>query len=113
MSYSSKHTGLSLENVIENSLLKNNDTPYTPSGDYSPTTKKYVEEYVTNILQSYVQKVSGKGLSTNDFTNDLMNKLNGLKNYDDTTIKNSVQSLQNSLNTLTQGDGKKSYQPTK
>lgn len=35
-------------------------------------------------------KVVGKSLSTNDFTNEYKNKLNTLKNYDDTQIRKEV-----------------------
>lgn len=51
-----------------------------------------------------VDKVSGKQLSTEDFTTALKNKLNGLSNYDDTTISNAVSSLQTQLNTLVSGN---------
>lgn len=51
-----------------------------------------------------VDKVSGKQLSTEDFTTALKNKLNGLSNYDDTTISNAVFSLQAQLNTLVSGN---------
>ena len=42
---------------------------------------------VTELLTGYVQKVAGKGLSTEDFTTELKNKLAGLNNYDDSTIQ--------------------------
>lgn len=51
-----------------------------------------------------VDKVNGKQLSTEDFTTALKNKLNGLSNYDDTTISNAVSSLQTQLNTLVSGN---------
>ena len=35
----------------------------------------------------------GKGLSTNDFTNTYKEKLDGLENYNDTEIKNSIDNL--------------------
>ena len=44
-------------------------------------------------LYSKQGKVPGKGLSTNDFTNAYKNKLDGLKNYDDTDIKNSISTI--------------------
>lgn len=39
-----------------------------------------------------VDKVNGKSLSTNDFTNEYKQKLDELNNYDDTTIKQDVAS---------------------
>ena len=40
----------------------------------------YTISQVDNLLSNKVDKVSGKGLSTNDFTNDLKTKLNGIAN---------------------------------
>lgn len=39
------------------------------------------------------EKQPGKGLSTNDFTNEYKNKLDNLENYDDTTIKENISNL--------------------
>ena len=58
---------------------------------------------IAAALTDYVMKVQGKELSTNDLTNDLLTKLNSLSNYDDTTIKANVTSLQTQLNTLVNG----------
>lgn len=44
----------------------------------------------TTAINNKVDKVSGKGLSANDFTTALKNKLNGLENYNDTQIKNDI-----------------------
>ena len=59
---------------------------------------------VAELLTGYVQKVAGKGLSTEDFTTELKNKLAGLNNYDDTDIQAAVTSLQNQLDTLLSGN---------
>jgi hypothetical protein len=59
---------------------------------------------LAEALADYVKKVQGKGLSTNDLTDTLLSKLNGLSNYDDATIKASVTSLQTQLNTLLSGN---------
>ena len=71
-------------------LTKTNTTAFTPTGDYQPATKKYVDDNKTQIADNLttedsgkalsakqgkilnnnkVDKVSGKGLSTNDYTN--------------------------------------------
>lgn len=42
-------------------------------------------------LNSKVDKVSGKGLSTNDYTTAEKNKLAGLNNYDDTDVRGLVK----------------------
>ena len=63
-----------------------------------------IKIYVKDLLERYVEKIDGKGLSTNDFTNSLKDKLNGLSNYDDTEIVRNVAKLQNVLDTLVSGD---------
>ena len=67
-------------------------------------TEDQVRDLLDMILSDYVQKEEGKGLSTNDYTNEDKTKLNELNNYDDTTIKTQIQGLQNSLNTLVGGN---------
>lgn len=55
-----------------------------------------MQEMSTNLLTALlkkVDKVSGKQLSTEDFTTALKTKLEGLNNYDDTAIQNAVNSL--------------------
>ena len=44
------------------------------------------EEDVNILLQGYQLKEEGKGLSTNDFTDKLLERLNSLENYNDTSI---------------------------
>ncbi len=61
-----------------------------------------LESYVTssnlaNQLDTKVDKVLGKSLSTNDFTDTWMNKLDGLSNYDDTSVKNSISTLSSNV----------------
>ena len=58
----------------------------------------------TSALNDKVDKVSGKGLSTEDFTTALKNKLEGLANYDDTALSNAISSLQTQFDTLVSGD---------
>ena len=58
----------------------------------------------TSALNGKVDKVSGKGLSTEDFTTALKTKLEGLNNYDDSEIEDAVSSLQTQLNTLVSGN---------
>ena len=51
-------------------------------------------------LNNKVDKVQGKGLSTNDFTNAYKTKLDGLNNYDDTTVKQDITELQTDVSAL-------------
>jgi hypothetical protein len=54
-----------------------------------------------------VKAEADKGLSTEDFTTALKQKLDGLNNYDDTALKNAINSLQEQLNTLVNADADK------
>ena len=44
-----------------------------------------------------VDKVEGKGLSTNDYSNDEKNKLAGLSNYDDSLLTEKITSLESEM----------------
>ena len=55
-------------------------------------------------ISGKVDKVTGKQLSTEDFTTALKQKLEGLSNYNDTEIQAAVSSLQTQLNTLVSGN---------
>lgn len=64
-----------------------------------------LSDYATKQeLATKVDKVDGKQLSTEDFTTLLKQKLDGLSNYDDTDIKESVLKLRTDLDTLVSGD---------
>lgn len=68
---------------------------------------KYKGAEVEELLESIgnkVDKVDGKQLSTEDFTTLLKQKLEGLSNYDDTEIQESVSKLRSDLDTLVSGD---------
>ena len=53
-----------------------------------------LESSVSNLESNKVDKVEGKGLSTEDFTTELKTKLEGLNNYDDTEIKGDISNIQ-------------------
>lgn len=77
---------------LSNYLAKDNVTEFTPDADYEPATKKYVDDNISTVnedLQSSkervaanlilkVDKVEGKQLSTNDYTNEEKSKLSGI-----------------------------------
>lgn len=68
---------------------------------------KYSGEEVDGLLDKIgnkVDKVDGKQLSTEDFTTILKQKLDGLSNYDDTTISQAVDKLRKDLDALVSGD---------
>lgn len=62
---------------------------YTKKADVPGDMKKMAE----SIDANKVQKIEGKGLSTNDFTNEYKQKLAGLQNYDDTEIKQNIADI--------------------
>lgn len=49
---------------------------------------------ISNLEENKVDKVKGKGLSTEDFTTELKSKLESLENYDDTEIKEDISNLE-------------------
>ena len=62
------------------------------------TAEAIVEGYddrLTAVENDKVDKVEGKGLSTNDYTDSEKTKLASLENYDDTEIKADITDLQN------------------
>ena len=58
-------------------------------------TDYYKKSEVDNLLNNKVDKVEGKGLSTEDFTTELKNRLNSLENYDDTVLTERVAAIEN------------------
>ena len=58
-----------------------------------------------STLNTKVDKVTGYGLSKNDFTDELKNKLDGLSNYDDTAVRALIQANTSAIDTLN-GDSK-------
>ena len=80
-----------VEGVIVDLMLKTNtDNVYITENGQEKTLSAKLAEIVTSLngkatpadittaLGSYVKKEAGKGLSTNDFTTELMQKLNGI-----------------------------------
>jgi hypothetical protein len=63
----------------------------------SESTTGSVRNLIKSALQGYVPKEDGKGLSTEDFTTTLKDKLSNLENYDDTDISNAVNKKQDQL----------------
>lgn len=55
---------------------------------------------ITNLQNNKVDKVEGKGLSTEDFTTELKTKLEGLENYNDAEIKQDIAELEEKVSTL-------------
>lgn len=64
----------------------------------------YTQSATDALLQGYVVKVTGMGLSTNDFTTALKSKLESLENYDDKDVVDAITALTNRLDTLVDGN---------
>lgn len=77
--------------------------------DYSPAPITLINDAVTSLTSTWsssklsddlddkVDKVTGKGLSTNDFTSEEKTKLAGLQNYDDTQIRSMIPTATSQL----------------
>lgn len=52
-----------------------------------------IKEDIEALQNDKVDKIEGKNLSSNDFTNEYKQKLEDLSNYDDTKIKEDIESL--------------------
>ena len=59
---------------------------------------------ITVALNEKVDKVSGKGLSTNDYTTSEKDKLASLENYNDSEIKSQLTELSERIDNLPKGD---------
>lgn len=79
-------SGENIKTVNGQSILGSGDLPIDLSG-YA----------TTEALDGKVDKIEGKQLSTEDFTSTLKSKLEGLNNYDDTTISQAVDKLRTDL----------------
>lgn len=129
MAYQSKYKGKEVEDILDNALLKKKQT-FSDSekkqvkenlgikdpdlSDYA--TKKEVEDAISKIpvpdvsgqiaaaLVDYVKKVEGKGLSTNDFTDELKQRLESITPFDPSELEGEISRLETVLNTLVSGN---------
>lgn len=53
----------------------------------------YNKSQIDNLLANKIDKVSGLGLSSNDYTTAEKNKLSSLSNYDDTALKSQISAI--------------------
>lgn len=76
------------------SLLENDITLLNDSLDsLNQEVKELPNIILEDVSNDYVNKEEGKGLSTNDFTNEDKQKLEGLSNYDDTEIHATIDHM--------------------
>lgn len=67
-------------------------------------TNKESIKSLDSAVRNKVDKIDGKGLSTEDFTTVLKQKLESLENFDSSEIEKSVSQLQKQINTLVSGN---------
>lgn len=96
-SLKNRTTALETDNTTNKQNIQNLQTE-------NETNKSDIEELqtdnetnktnITDLQNDKVDKVEGKGLSTEDFTTELKEKVEGLENYDDTEIKEDISNLE-------------------
>lgn len=107
--FQSKYSGEQVEAILDavangeaggggGGITVETDPVFSASPAASITEEKKAE------WDNKVDKVSGKQLSTEDFTTVLKTKLEELSNYDDTELSNALSSLQTQFNTLVSGN---------
>lgn len=72
--------------------------------EFEKLPEQDVSGQISAALVDYVKKVEGKGLSTNDFTNELKTKLEGITPYDPSELEAEISKLETALNTLVGGN---------
>ena len=75
--------------AINATLLTKDNVPINP-----PTTMDQVTGLV-DALDKCVLKIEGMGLSSKDFTQALLDKLNSLENYNDSSVKALITTEEN------------------
>jgi len=70
------------------------------NGDLVDSGKKTSDFGSAVDIANKVDKVAGKGLSTNDYTTQEKNKLAGLSNYNDTDVRGLITANQTAITTL-------------
>lgn len=94
----SNYDDTELRNLIGNTYTKSEvdaKIDEAVAGGSVDLTNYYTKAETDSKVSGKVDKVTGKGLSTNDFTTALKTKLEGLTNYDDSDIRTSITNIQN------------------
>ena len=83
-----------IENLQEDNVQNKADiSTLKLDNESNKTNISTLQENVSNLDTNKVDKVEGKGLSSNDFTNEYKQKLDDLENYDDTEIKKDISDI--------------------
>lgn len=113
----STSTDVVVTESIQNYLGIYNTQEYTPTENYHPSTKKYVDDKIKDELgdeelttvnkdvKGAINEVNAqyKDIANKTITTDERNKLTNLENYDDTSIKANIQNVQQQVNNLVLG----------
>ena len=87
------------DSATKKAINLSNLSKYFP--DYDPGDDSGVTpEQLATALQGKVDKVTGKGLSTEDYTTEEKTKLAGLSNYDDTFVREYLEFLEQKISKL-------------
>lgn len=96
------HSAAELDQAVEDiSSHKTDTTKHITAAERTAWNAKadgtsvYTKTETDTALSAKVDKVSGKGLSTNDYTTEEKQKLAGLSNYDDTVVKAGLAAAAN------------------
>jgi len=91
-------TEVELEEIaVENSEVALEEVEVETIVEYYDDTE--LREAIEELNENKVDKVAGKGLSTNDYTTEEKEKLAGLNNYDDTEVKQDITDIKNEQTT--------------
>ena len=100
-----KVTGLSAYEIAKKNGFEGTEQEWLDSlngSNYDDTELRNLineKSDVNHSHENYVEKVEGKELSSNDFTDEEKNKLSQLNNYDDTEIKNQITDINKKIPT--------------
>lgn len=91
-------------NILDTSIVFIQETTeiYTHGTLYDGST--FDPSDIETSISNKVDKVDGKQLSTEDFTSTLKTKLEGLNNYDDTELSETLITLREDFDKLVSGD---------
>lgn len=107
--FQSKYSGEQVEEMLDQ--IANGEAGGGGGGITVETDPIFLESPAASITEAKktewdnkVDKVSGKQLSTEDFTSALKTKLEGLSNYDDTELSEAISTLRGDFDKLVSGD---------
>ena len=90
-----------LRDIVNSFRLTQEQREYLVKSIMAGSNEDITEELtkINKTLNTKVDKVDGKQLSTNDYTNEDKEKLASLENYDDTSLRNELQQTETGVAT--------------